>query len=130
LPSTRTLLIVTALVELAAGLVLLGVPSLAIWLLLGVDQPAPEALLVGRVGGAALIAISVACWFARDDRSSASHRGLLRGVVVYNIGVALVLASAGVLASMGGVLLWLTVVLHTGLAVWCVACLAGAKQGM
>ena len=124
--STRTFFMVTALVEVAAGLALLGVPSVPIWLLLGIGQPVPEALLVGRVGGAGLLAIGIACWSARSDRGSASQRGLLRGVMVYNVGVLLVLASAGAVAGMGGVLLWPAVVLHTGLAVWCLVCLAGA----
>jgi hypothetical protein len=126
LDSTRTLLIGTALVEVAAGVALLSLPSVAIWLLLGVDQPAREALSVGRVGGAGLLAIGVACWSARDDRGSAAQRGLLRGAVVYNVGVVLVLAIAGAVAGMRGVLLWPAVVLHTGLAVWCVIRLAAA----
>jgi hypothetical protein len=91
LDSTRTLLIGTALVEVAAGVALLSLPSVAIWLLLGVDQPALEALSV-----------------------------------VYNVGVVLVLATAGAVAGMRGVLLWPAVVLHTGLAVWCVIPLAAA----
>jgi hypothetical protein len=124
LDSTRTLFIVTTLAEVAAGLALLGLPSVAIWLILGVDPPAPEALWVGRVGGAGLLAIGVACWSARDDRGGPARRGLLRGAVVYNVVVMLVLATAGAVAGSRGVLLWPTVVLHTGLAVWCLVCLS------
>lgn len=116
----------TALAELAAGLALLGLPSVAISLLLGVEQSAREALWVGRVGGAGLLAIAVACWSARDDRGSVSQRGLVWGAAVYNVGAVLVLATAATVAGMRGPLLWPAVVLHIGLAIWCAIRLAAA----
>jgi hypothetical protein len=74
---------------------------------------------VGRVCGAAMLAIGVACWFARDDRGSPSQRGLLWAMLVYNIGVCAVLAFAG-LVSMAGVGLWPVVGLHGVMTIWCV----------
>lgn len=86
--SNTGFLLVTALVEVGAGLVLLVAPSLATSLLLDIGRPAPEALVVGRVCGAGLLAIGVGCWFARSDHGSPSQRGLLRGALVYNAGTA------------------------------------------
>ena len=121
--SRTLLLIVTALVELGAGLTLLVAPSLATWLLLGIERPTAEALVVGEVCGAGLLAISVACWSARSDRGSASQRGLLWGVLVYDVGAAAVLGYAGMTLQSIGVGLWPAVALHTGLAIWCLACI-------
>jgi|SRR5271157_1586582 len=120
--SQRNLFITTALIEVGAGLSLLCLPTLVIWLLLAVGEPSPEALIVGRVGGAGLLAIGVACWLARDDRGSRSQRALLWGTLVYNIGACVVLAYAGSMR-MSGVVLWPAVVLHAALTVWCAACL-------
>ena len=123
-------LIVTALVEAGAGLMLLVTPSLATRLLLDIDRPAPEALVVGRVCGAALLAIGVACWFARSDRGSLSQRGVLRAALVYNIGAVVVLGSAGLTLRPIGVGLWPGVALHAGLAVWCLACIGRAARSV
>jgi hypothetical protein len=108
----------TAFIEAGAGLSLLISPAVATWLLLGVRTPSPEALVVGRVGGAALLAIGVACWFARDDRGSRA-RGLLWAILVYNAGACAVLAFAGSMPSAVGVALWPAVDLHAGMTVWC-----------
>lgn len=61
-----------------------------IWLLFGVGEPSPEALIVGRVGGAGLLAIGVASWLALDDRDSRSQHGLLWGMLIYNVGAGVV----------------------------------------
>jgi len=115
------LFMVTTLLEVGAGLGLVVFPPLVIWLLLGVREPAPEALIVGRVGGAALVAIGVACWLARDDRGSRAQRGLLWGILIYNVGTGVALALAGLILRMDGVALWPVVVLHTLMAIWCAA---------
>jgi hypothetical protein len=117
--SHRSLFISTALIEAGAGLSLLISPAFATWLLLGVRTPSPEALVVGRVGGAALLAIGVACWFARDDYGSRAQHGLLWAMLVYNAGACAVLAFAGSAPSAAGVGLWPGVGIHAGMAVWC-----------
>ena len=121
----RTLFTATALIEVGAGLSLIGLPALGIWLLLGVREPSPEALVVWRVCGAALLAIGVACWFARDDRGSPLQRGLLWAMLVYNIGVCAVLAFAGLVAQMAGVGLWPVVGVHGVMTIWCARIAAG-----
>jgi hypothetical protein len=122
--STTYLFTVTALVEVVAGLALLAVPSVAISLLLGVGHASPDALAIGRLGGAGLLAIGVACWIAHRDTGSPSQRGLVFGALVYNVGAVAVLAYAGSILAMAGALLWPAVVLHAGLTAWCLVWLA------
>ena len=115
----RMLFATAAFIEVGGALALVGLPALGIWLLLGVRGPSPEALIAGRVCGAAMLAIGVACWFARDDRGSPSQRGLLWAMLVYNIGVCAVLAFAGLVSQMAGVGLWPVVALHGVMTIWC-----------
>jgi hypothetical protein len=117
------LLTVTALVEVGTGLFLLFLPSLPLALLLGVSLAAPEAVFIARVAGAALLALGVACSLARSDRHGPAQRGVLTGVLTYDVAAAALLAYAGLVLNMAGIALWPAVVLHTALAVWCLACL-------
>ena len=125
----KSLLIVTALIEAATGLALLLSPSLLVSLLLGSSLDAPAALTVGRVAGAALLALGVACWLARDDVESHAAQGLVAAMLLYNIAAVLLLASAGIGSGLRGVELWPAVVLHAALAIWCIACLRSELQG-
>ena len=119
----KHLLIVTALAEVGTGVVLLVQPSVVFRLLLGVSFEAPEAVVVGRITGAALLAIGVACWLARNDRHSPAQRGVLIGVLIYDAAAAVLLAYAALELSLAGIVLWPAAALHTVLAGWCVACL-------
>jgi hypothetical protein len=122
-------LIVTAVIEVGTGLALLVVPSVPLALLLGVSVTVPEALLVGRVTGAALLAIGVAGWLARGDRQGHAQLGLLTGLLIYDGAAAALLGYAGLVMNMAGTLLWPAVVLHTALAVWCLVCLCVKPPG-
>jgi hypothetical protein len=124
--SQRNLFTATSLLELGAGLSLICLPALTIALLLGVETPSSEALTVGQVGGAGLLAIGIACWFARDDRGSRSQRGLLWAVLAYNVGASTALAFAGTVFSIAGIALWPAVALHGVMAIWCVRNLRGS----
>jgi hypothetical protein len=117
-------LIVTAAGEVGTGLALLAAPTVVFLLLLGVESAVPEALVVGRVAGGALVAIGVACWLARNDRGPA-QRGVLTGVLIYDVTAAALLAYSGSSLGMAGVALWPAVALHAGLALWCGTCLTG-----
>jgi hypothetical protein len=119
----RTLLIVSAVVEAAIGLTLLLSPSLVAGLLLGTSLDAPAALIVGRMTGAALLSLGGACWLARTDGSSRARRALVAAMLLYNCAAVAILAHAGAGVRLVGVLMWPTVALHAGLAVWCIACL-------
>jgi hypothetical protein len=111
---------VTAVIELEAGLALLVWPSATVTLLVGVPLEAPAPLTVARVGGAGLLALGVACWFARGDAQSRAARGLVAAMLLYDVAAAGVLAFAAIGFGLQGVALWPAVVLHAAMAVWCV----------
>ena len=73
----KSLLTITAIVEAATGLGLVVLPSVVVQLLLGSPLHAPAAVMLGRVAGAALLALGVACWLARADAQSRAARGLV-----------------------------------------------------
>jgi len=99
----KKLLAITAIIEGATGLGLLAAPATLAQLLLGGTLDTPAALTVARVGGAALLAISVACWLNREN------------------GRAFALSGLG---------LWPAIALHLAFAFWCMACLRSKRVGM
>ena len=119
----KLLLLVTAFVEAATGLCLLILPAVLFAILLGLEQPTVETTFVGRIAGAALLAIGIASWMARSDTSTLAQLGLLTGIFIYNTTTSLLLAYAGAVLKMSGVLLWPAVALHATLAIWCFSCL-------
>jgi len=119
----QSLLIVTALVEVGAGIALLVTPSLTVELLLGAGLSSPQALVLGRVTGAALMALGVACWLARNGDRDGAQTGLVAGMLIYNVAVPIFLIYAAIASMMHGIALWPASVLHMVLAIWCIACL-------
>jgi hypothetical protein len=107
-------LAVTAAIEVGAGLGLVTLPEVVVKLLLGADISG-AAVPLGRVAGVALLALGVAAWLARGHAASAPTTA--SPLLLYNCGVAAVLAMAGV-SGMTGVLLWPAVALHAAMAVW------------
>jgi hypothetical protein len=116
-------LTLTAIIEAATGLGLIAVPAFVVRLLLGSPLDTSAAVMLGRVAGAALLALGVACWLARDDTQSYAARGLVAAMLLYNVAVAAFLAIAYVGLRLHGVALWPAVVLHAVMAVWCAGCL-------
>jgi hypothetical protein len=121
--NTQSLLSVTALVEVGAGIALLVTPSLTVELLLGAGLFSPQSVVVGRVAGAALIALGVTCWRARRGGRGAARTGLLAGLLIYNVAAPILLVYAAIVFMMQGIGLWPASVLHLVLAIWCIACL-------
>ncbi len=117
----KRLLIATALIEVGAGAALMSYPSAMAMLLVGAPLAAPAALRLVRVGAAGVLALGVACWLARDDAQSRAARGLVIGMLLYNVGAVVILGSAGIQAQPVGAALWLAVVLHATMAGWCIA---------
>ena len=115
-------LTLTAIIEAATGLALIAVPAIVVRLLLGAEISG-ASIPLGRVAGAALLALGVACWLARNDRQSRTARGLVVAMLVYNIVATAVLAFAGIGLGLHGVALWPAVVLHAVMAIWCMVCL-------
>jgi hypothetical protein len=122
------LLIVIAGIEVVTGLALLLSPSLPISLLVGASLDTPGGLIVVRVLAAAMLAMGMACWLARNDEQSHAARGVIAAMLLYNggAGAALIYASIGLGLSAIG--LWPAVVLHAALAGWCLACLRTKQE--
>ena len=118
----RRLLLVSSVIELGAGLALVLIPSRAVLLLLGAQLDAPVALVLGRVAGAALASLGVACWHARGAPGVAA-RAVVVAMLVYNVAVAVLLLGARLGTGLGGGTLIAAALLHVGMAAWCVACL-------
>jgi hypothetical protein len=113
----RRLLTVTAIIEAATGAGLLAAPILVVQLLIGAEI-AGAAIPLGRIAGAALLALGIACWLARGDGSS---RALVVAMLVYNFAAVAILGLAGFQFPNAGMLLRLVVVLHAALGVGCAA---------
>ena len=114
---------VTAVLEAGAGLALGCFPSAVVALLLGSGLDTPVAVILGRLAGAALLTLGVACWLARGDAESRAARGLVAAMVVYNFGAVVLFLYAGIGPGLHGIAWWPAVVLHAGMTVWCIACL-------
>jgi hypothetical protein len=114
----KRFLTLTAIIEAATGLALIAVPAIVVRLLLGAEISG-ASIPLGRVAGAALLALGVACWLARDDTKSRTASGLVVAMLMYNIVATAVLAFAGIRLGLHGVALWPAVVLHAAMAVWC-----------
>jgi len=122
--ATAPFFVVSAVMEVGAGVALLAAPALAIRLVFGSSGTAAEVAL-GRLAGAALLSLGAACWLARHDGVSAASSALVSGMLTYNAAVvALVLTG-----SLGpiGPLLSGAALLHGGMAVWCLRLLRGRR---
>jgi hypothetical protein len=117
LTSVKPLFIVTAAIELGAGLTLLVAPALVIRLLFGSAVDVFPAIGIARVTGAALLSLGAACWWARHEERRAAARALVGAMLIYNATVV-ALVILGALGALGP-LQWLAIVLHGGLAIWC-----------
>jgi hypothetical protein len=115
-------LTVTAIVEAAAGIALFIVPELPLKLLLGVSEVAPEAALLARVAGAALLALGIASGLGRTAGSGSAQTGLFVGLLIYDMAAAVLLGHAGLVSGMAGPALWPAVGVHAVMSVWCVVC--------
>jgi hypothetical protein len=122
-----SLFILTAVIEIGTGLTLLGSPSMTTTLLLGSSLQTATGLLVGRLTGAALLSLGIACWFARHDEKSSAGRGLLVAMLLYNTAAAALFLYAGLGLGLTGLGLWPALLLHSGLAVWCLMCVQASK---
>ncbi|MCX6877341.1 MAG: hypothetical protein NTW21_26560 [Verrucomicrobia bacterium] len=117
----KRLLNATTALETGAGLFLLAAPATFAGLLFGVPLETAAALTVARIGGAGLLALGIAAWFAASDAGSFAARGLVGAMILYNLGAAVLLGTATWQPASNALVLWLGVVLHTAMAVWCMA---------
>jgi Ca2+/Na+ antiporter len=102
-----------AIAEAGTGLVLMINPAIVGALLLGAEVSGVGTLL-GRCFGIALLALGVACWPSGHATPSGSPAA--RGMLIYNVLIALYLAYLGTVGHLGGLLLWPVVALHAAVA--------------
>ena len=119
---SKPLFIATAVIEGGAGLGLAIAPALLVSILIGAPLDTTAGLLVARLAGAALLALTAACWLARNDQNRAAG-GLILSMLFYNTAAAGLLAYAGIGLRLSGIGLWPAVVIHMAMAIWCLACL-------
>jgi hypothetical protein len=112
----RRLLIVTSFLEGATGLALIAIPSSVVSALLGQPLSDPIGIIITRVAGAALVSLSIACWFSRKNKDV---NGLIIALLFYNLASAVLLAYAGLLESLIGIALWPALAEHITMAAWC-----------
>jgi hypothetical protein len=126
LTSVTKLFIVTAAIELGAGLTLLVAPAVVIRLLFGSAADLFPAVGIVRLTGAALLSLGAACWWARHETRSAASRALVGAMLIYNAAVV-ALGMAGALGAVGP-LQWAAVVLHGAQAIWCAWVIADRRS--
>jgi hypothetical protein len=79
----------------------------------------PGGLVTARIAGAALIALAVACWQARNGERGSPATGVVQAMLFYNFAAAMVLIYAGIRLELRSALLWPAIVLHLGLGLGC-----------
>ena len=109
----KKLLVITAVIEAGTGVGLLAAPPVIARLLLGATLDTPAAVTVARVAGAALLALGMACWLARDD-----GRALIVAMLFYNVAAIAILAYAAAGLAVSGIGLWPAIILHAALTMW------------
>jgi hypothetical protein len=98
---------------------LLLIPTVAASALLGVPLNTPDGLVTARIAGAALIALAIACWQARNGERGSPATGVVQAMLFYNFVAAIVLVYAGIRLDLRSTMLWPAIVLHLGLGVGC-----------
>src|SRR6476620_5737632 len=119
----KLLLIIAGVIEAVAGVALLLIPAVAVSALLGTPLDTPTGLVAGRIAGAALVALAIACWQARNGERGSPATGVVEAMLFYNFAAAMVLVYAGIRLDLRSALLWPAIVSHLGLCVWCVSSL-------
>ena len=116
----KLLLIIAAVIEAGAGLALLLIPNVAVSALLGAPLDTATGLVAARIAGAALIALAIACWQARNGERGSPATDVIEAMSFYNFAAAIVLVYAGTRLDLRSAFLWPAIVLHLGLGAWCV----------
>lgn len=117
----KTLLLATALIEVAAGAAAIFLPAIAVQFLLGSPLESPQSIAITRVAGAALVSLAIICWIAHHDPSSRTSRAVIPTMLFYNIAVVAFLLYARLANNLSGTGLWPAIVLHAIMAAWCAA---------
>lgn len=112
----KRLLTITAIFEGITGLALLSIPSFFVMLLLGDKLVEPGGIMIGRLAGVALVTLSIICWFYQKVPDASV---IVRAMLLYNVAASALLVYAS-LIGFSGLGLWPAILLHIGLALWCI----------
>ena len=122
----KNLLIVTGIFESVTGILLLISPSLPVSILFDSSVDNPVGLLIGRLAGAALLSLGVACWLVRNEKSRAVT-GVAIAMLLYNVVALVLLTFAGLIVHLSGMGLWPAVFIHVVLSIWCIKNILGKQ---
>ena len=109
----RKILAFAAIAEIGTGLLLLLDPALVVALLVGGDLSG-AGVVTARCLGITLVALGVACWPGRHSTDNVAAAA--RGMLLYNVAIALYLVYVRTVDHLGGPLLWPAVVIHAVVA--------------
>ena len=116
----KTLLAVSGVVEMLAGLAFVATPSLSAMQFFGASLEGPGDTSMARVLGLALLALGLSFWRARTDVRAPAARGLVVAMLVYSTGVVVLPAVTALVGlRISAPMLWPVIGLHGGIAVWC-----------
>jgi hypothetical protein len=123
---TKTLVMLSAAIEAATGIVLIAVPDLAARVLLGTEL-SNSGIAVARLAGCGLFALGLACWPGSENATPQATRSLF----VYNLVAGLYLGYLRVGGGFTGALLWPACVFHVLMALlFARPAYASVKQGI
>ena len=111
----KSFLTATALIEGATGLALAIVPAWVVSILLNQTLTEPAGIIIGRLAGAALITLALACWLSGTHPNSSV---MLKAMFLYNVFATILLLYAGVINHNAGPGLWPAIIIHLGMLIW------------
>lgn len=117
--NTRRLLIVSAILEGAAGAAFALFPSACVFLLLGASTDPLVGNIIARGFGVALISLSAAYWLARKDAQGRVAKALVMAMLLYNFGFVLLLGYARISSGLNGIGQVPGIMVHSAIAIWC-----------
>jgi hypothetical protein len=120
----KSLLTVTAIFEASTGIALIVAPALLVSILFGVPLEESGALIVAKVTGLALLSLATACW---QSRNASGASPVVQAMLCYNVTIAALFIYEALVEKFSGIGLWPVVILHLGLAAWCVQSLKRKK---
>lgn len=91
----RSLLTISAILELITGLALVIMPTAVVSLLLNGSLTEATGMILGRIAGVALLSLALACWQARND--STFSIVMIRAMLLYDIGATTLLVYAALI---------------------------------
>src|SRR4030095_13173268 len=102
----KLLLIIAAAIEAVTGLSLLLIPSVTVSMLLGAPLDTSTGLVAARIAGAALVALAIACWQARNGERGSPATGVVEAMLFYNLAATAVLVYGCILLELYHTFMW------------------------